>query len=129
MGVRILRGRRFLATDRADTPLVAVVNAHFAEHYWPEQDALGKRFHVGEATGPMAEVVGIAENGKYVWTSEPPLDFVYLPYTQHETPALTVIAESSAPDAATLAPVFARGGAKDRFEYALFECAHHAGFL
>jgi putative ABC transport system permease protein len=105
MGVRILRGRGFLATDRADTPLVAVVNAHFAEHYWPQQDAIGKRFHMGESTGPMAEVVGIAENGKYVWTSEPPLDFVYLPYTQHETPALTVIAESSAPDAATLAPV------------------------
>jgi predicted permease len=105
LGVRILRGRGFLATDRADTPLVAVVNAHFAEHYWPQQDALGKRFHLDGATGPMAEVVGIAENGKYVWTSEPPLNFVYLPYTQHETPALTVIAESSAPDAATLAPV------------------------
>jgi ABC-type antimicrobial peptide transport system permease subunit len=50
-------------------------------------------------------VVGIAENGKYVWTAEPPLDFVYLPYTQHGTPALTVLAESTAPDAATLAPV------------------------
>jgi len=105
MGVRILRGRGFLATDRADTPLVAVVNAHFAEHYWPKQDALGKRFHLDGATGPMAEVVGIAENGKYVWTSEPPLNFVYLPYTQRETPAMTVIAESSAPDAAILAPV------------------------
>jgi len=105
LGVRILRGRGFLATDRADTPLVAVVNAHFAEHYWPQQDALGKRFHLDGATGPMAEVVGIAENGKYVFTSEPPLDFVYLPYTQHESPALTMLAESSAPDAAALAPV------------------------
>ena len=105
MGVRIVRGRGFLATDRADTPPVAVVNAHFAEHYWPKQNALGKRFHLDSATGPMAEVVGIAENGKYVWTSEPPLDFVYLPYTQRERPTLTLIAESSAPDAAALAPV------------------------
>ena len=105
MGVRIVRGRGFLATDRADTPPVAVVNAHFAEHYWPKQNALGKRFHLDSATGPMAEVVGIAENGKYVWTSEPPLDFVYLPYTQRERPTLTLIAESSAPDASALAPV------------------------
>ena len=51
------------------------------------------------------EVVGIAETGKYVWTSEPPLDFVYLPYTQYGTPAMTLLAGSSAPDAATLAPV------------------------
>lgn len=105
MGVRIVRGRGFLVTDRADTPLVAVVNAHFAGHYWPKQNALGKRFHLDSATGPMAEVVGIAEDGKYVWTSEPPLDFVYLPYTQRERPTLTLIAESSTPDAAALAPV------------------------
>jgi putative ABC transport system permease protein len=104
-GVRILRGRGFLATDQADTPLVAVVNAHFAEHYWPKQDALGKRFHLGNATGPMVQVVGIAETGKYVWISEPALDFMYLPYTQHSTGALTLLAESSAPDAGTLAPV------------------------
>jgi ABC-type antimicrobial peptide transport system permease subunit len=30
---------------------------------------------------------------------------MYLPYTQHSTGALTLLAESSAPDAATLAPV------------------------
>jgi predicted permease len=104
-GVRLLKGRGFLETDQAGAPLVAVVNTHFAEHYWPKQDALGKRFHLRDATGPLVEVVGIAETGKYVWIAEPPLDFVYLPYTQHGTRALTVLAESSAPDAATLAPV------------------------
>jgi macrolide transport system ATP-binding/permease protein len=104
-GIRILRGRGFRETDRAGTPLVAVVNTQFAQRYWPKQDALGKRFHLREGTGPMVEVVGIAETGKYVWISEPPLDFIYLPYTQHGTGALTVLAESNTPDAATLAPV------------------------
>ncbi len=104
-GIRLLRGRGFLETDRTDEPLVAVVNAQFAQHYWPKQNALGKRFHLRDATGPLVELVGIAETGKYVWISEPPLDFMYLPYTQHGTRALTVLAESSAPDAATLAPV------------------------
>jgi macrolide transport system ATP-binding/permease protein len=105
LGVRILRGRGFQDTDQAETPLVAVVNTVFAQHYWPEQDALGKRFHLRDATGPLVEIVGIAETGKYVWVAEPPLDFVYLPYTQYGTQALTVLAESSAPDAAALAPV------------------------
>jgi macrolide transport system ATP-binding/permease protein len=104
-GVRILRGRGLLETDGADAPLVAVVNAQFAQHYWPRQDALGKRFHLHEAAGPLVEIVGIAETGKYVWISEPPLDFIYLPYMQHGTRALTVLAESNAPDAAILAPV------------------------
>jgi ABC-type antimicrobial peptide transport system permease subunit len=103
--VRILRGRVFHYTDQAGTPLVAVVNTVFAQHYWPAQDALGKRFHLRDATGPLVEIVGIAETGKYIWISEPPIDFVYLPYTQHGTQAMTVLAESSAPDAAALAPV------------------------
>ena len=104
-GIPILRGRGFLDSDRADTPLVAVANAQFANHYWPNQDALGKRFHLRSATGPLVEIVGIVKTTKYFWIAEPPLDFVYLPYTQDKRPAMTVVAESSAPDAGTLAPV------------------------
>jgi ABC-type antimicrobial peptide transport system permease subunit len=104
-GVGIVRGRGFRDTDLAAAPLVAVVNTQFAQHYWPKQDAIGRRFHLRDATGPLVEIVGIAETGKYVWIAEPPLDFVYLPYTQHGARALTVLAESSAPDAAVLAPV------------------------
>ena len=104
-GIPILRGRGFLDSDRADTPLVAVANAQFANHYWPNQDALGKRFHLRSATGPLVEIIGIVKTTKYFWIAEPPLDFVYLPYTQDKRPAMTVVAESSAPDAGTLAPV------------------------
>jgi macrolide transport system ATP-binding/permease protein len=105
LGIPILRGRGFLDSDRADTPLVAVANAQFASHYWPDQDALGKRFHLRSATGPLVQIVGIVKTTKYFWIAEPPLDFVYLPYTQDKRPAMTVVAESSAPDAGTLAPV------------------------
>jgi predicted permease len=116
----ILRGRGFLESDRSDTPLVAVVNTELANHYWPRHDALGKRFRLRNATGPLVQIVGIAKNAKYFWIAEPPLDFMYLPYTQNNpsgipglsgantggvNAALTLIAESTAPDAATLAPV------------------------
>jgi predicted permease len=105
MGVPILRGRGFLDSDRSDTPLVAVVNEKFANGYWPKQDALGKRFHLRTATGPLVQIVGIAKMAKYFWIAEPPLDFIYLPYTQEKNPGLTIVAETSAPDAASLAPV------------------------
>lgn len=104
-GIAILRGREFLETDRQDTPLVAVVNEQFAHHYWPREDALGKRFHMRSATGPLVEIVGIAKIAKYFWIAEPPQDFIYLPYTQEKLPALTLMVESDALDAATLAPV------------------------
>lgn len=104
-GVRLLRGRGFRETDREGVPRVAVVNAHFAEHYWPRQNAVGKRFHLRDASGPLVEIVGIAETGKYVWISEPPLDFIYLPALQYPVSYLTLVAESRGRNAANLAPV------------------------
>jgi cell division protein FtsX len=58
-----------------------------------------------DAAGPLVQIVGIAETGKYVWIAEPPLDFIYLPSMQYPASHLTLITESSAPDAANLAPV------------------------
>jgi ABC-type antimicrobial peptide transport system permease subunit len=84
---------------------VAVVNSHFADHYWPHQDAIGKRFHLGDAAGPLVQVVGVAETGKYVWVAEPPLDYLYLPYTQYGLTGLKILSESSTADAAPLAAV------------------------
>jgi predicted permease len=104
LDIRIQRGRGFLESDGEDAPLVAVVNDHMARHYWPKGEALGKRFHVETATGPLVEIVGIARNSKYLWIAEPPLDFFYLPYRQHTRSELTLVAESEAQDAATIAP-------------------------
>ncbi len=103
MGIGILRGRGFLESDQADKPLVAVVNEHFANHYWPKSDVLGKRFHLKNAAGPLVQIVGIAKASKHFWIAEPPLDFVYMPYTQTERTAFTLVAESNAPDASTIA--------------------------
>ncbi len=105
MGIPILTGRGFLESDRKDTPPVAVVNEHVANHYWPAGDAVGKRFHLGTATGPVIEIVGVARNSKYTFVSEPPKDFVYLPFRQHPRSTLTLMAESNAREAGTLAPV------------------------
>ncbi len=105
MNTPIQAGRGFFESDREDTPLVAVVNEHMARHYWPQGGALGKRFHLGAATGPAVEIVGIARNAKYAWIAEPPMDFVYLPFRQHPRSQMSLLIESNAPDAATLVPV------------------------
>ena len=47
MGVRVLRGRTFTEDDHAGTQLVLIVNHKFAQHYWPNQDPIGKRLRIG----------------------------------------------------------------------------------
>jgi macrolide transport system ATP-binding/permease protein len=105
MAIPVLQGRGFIESDQANSPMVAVVNEQIAKHYWPKGDALGKRFHLHNATGPLVQIVGIAKNSKYFWIAEPPIDVIYLPYTQHSRSGLTILAESKAPDASTIAPV------------------------
>ncbi len=59
-GIPLLRGRAFNESDTAAAPLVAVVNRTLAEHYWPGQDPIGKRIHIGvpESQTPWITIVG-----------------------------------------------------------------------
>ena len=59
-GIPMLRGRAFNSADRADSPLVVIVNRALAERYWPGQDPIGKRLHIGvpETPLPWMTVVG-----------------------------------------------------------------------
>lgn len=108
MHISILRGRGFLPSDTAKSTLVAVVNQHLADHFWPQQDAVGKRFHLNTASGPLVEVVGIAQQAKYMWITEPPSDFLYLPFSQNQQSTMTLVAQSPTGDASELAPVLRR---------------------
>jgi predicted permease len=105
MHIPILRGRGLLESDKPDSPRIAVVNQHFANRFWPYQNAIGKRFHLQDAKGPLVQIVGIARQAKYIWIAEPPSDFVYLPFSQNQQNAMTLVAESPSSDASGLAPV------------------------
>jgi predicted permease len=95
MGIPILRGRAFSTSDSADSPRVAIVNQQFANHFWPNGDALGKRIRLERATGAPVAIVGIAQTIKYEGTSERPQDFVYLPLSQNPVPRLVLMARTS----------------------------------
>jgi predicted permease len=105
LGVPILRGRALTETDTASSPRVAVVNQTLAEHYWPGQDPIGKRFRLTNANGPAVEIVGVARNGKYLYPGEPPTEFVYFPRRQETSRILTLIASSAGPSATLSAPL------------------------
>ena len=95
LGIPILRGRSFLASDSADAPRVAVINEHFAKHYWPQGDAVGKRIRLDKATGAPVEIVGIAQTIKYQNTFDERMDFVYMPLAQHPVARMVLMLRSS----------------------------------
>jgi putative ABC transport system permease protein len=111
MAVSILRGRGFRETDSTETPKVAVVNEQFAQHYWPGQDAMGKRIQVfdqdknSKNTKDWVEIVGIAKTGKYLWVAEPPTEFIYLPWRQNPRNHMILVAESMGDPSALAAPL------------------------
>jgi predicted permease len=104
MGIPILRGRAFLTTDASDAPRVAIVNAHFAKHYWPGGDALGKHIRLDNSAGVPLEIVGVAETIKYE-TMTDPMDFVYLPLAQHPVARMVLMLRSSGDPLQLVQPV------------------------
>jgi predicted permease len=105
MGIPILRGRSFLRSDTADAPRVAIVNEHFADHYWPGAGAVGKHFRLGGETGVSVEVVGVAPTLKYADTGEKRIDFVYLPLAQHPVARMVLILRSGGDPLQLLTPL------------------------
>ncbi|HYR83316.1 MAG TPA: ABC transporter permease [Terriglobia bacterium] len=95
----LVRGRDFLDVDREGQPLVVIINEAMARRFWPDQDALGKRFRFFGDSEPRT-VVGIVRNAKYVFVGEGPQPMGYTPLEQGYSPAMSlVVRTSSRPDA------------------------------
>ena len=105
MGIPILRGRGFLASDTADAPRVAVVNEQFAKHYWPGADALGKHIRLEGPTGTPVEIVGVAQSIKYGQGFDKTTDFVYMPLAQHPVAKMILLLRSSGDPLQMVKPV------------------------
>jgi hypothetical protein len=66
MGIPLLRGRYIADDDTANSQLVVIVNHEFAQHYWPQQDPIGKRMRLGtlKMNTPWMTVVGEVADAK-----------------------------------------------------------------
>lgn len=63
MGIRVLSGREFEASDDEKSRRVAIVNRAAAKMLWANQEPIGKKFKLGtDDTTGWAEVVGVVED-------------------------------------------------------------------
>ncbi|HKP13009.1 MAG TPA: ABC transporter permease [Blastocatellia bacterium] len=89
LGISVVRGRDFAETDGEKAPQVVIINEVMAKRFWPEQDALGKRFKFfGDPE--YRQVVGIARDVKVTSLTERPRPLVYLPVRQDYPPQVTL---------------------------------------
>src|SRR5437588_1853851 len=104
LGIPILRGRQFDSSDRETSPKVAVINEAAARRFWPNQDAVGKRFKFF-GLDYYVQVVGVAHDAKYGTLGEEATPYMYLPLIQTPSPALTLFFRSSGDPRVALASV------------------------
>jgi len=89
MGIPLLRGRAFTEADKAGRQLVVIVNQKFAQHYWSNQDPIGKRIRIGtpEMQTPWMTVVGEVADVKLSSPDDPTNEQFFTPVDQEEDAA------------------------------------------
>src|SRR5689334_205151 len=85
MNVPLRAGRYFDQRDNAQAIPVAIVNETMARQYWPGENALGRRFKLGDPDdkdAPWIQIVGIAGDVRQMGLDEPVKAEMYFPYEQ-----------------------------------------------
>src|SRR6266403_338541 len=90
LGISLLRGRFLGESDDDKAPKVAVINEASARTYWPNQDALGRRFKRNRAGAPWITVVGIIANARTESLAELGVRQIYLSLYQSESRRLAI---------------------------------------
>jgi len=99
MGIALVRGRDFDATDAPEAPPAVIVNQAFAALQFGEENPVGRRLSFNGAQGPWRTIVGVVGNTKYSTLSEPFLPIVYTPLAQnHETGVVLQVRTAGDPE-------------------------------
>jgi putative ABC transport system permease protein len=110
LGTPLLRGRDLADSDNDDAPGATVINRAMAQHYWPNEDALGKRLVIPAHPERPIFVVGIVADTKHTSLRESFSPEMFVPYTQDAWPSMSimqvVLKSRAAPDTVI-------GGARD----------------
>ena len=84
IGLPLVAGRGFIASDRPESPRVCVVSQTLARRFWGAGNAVGKRISV-DLGKTWTEVVGVAGDVRQHSLDAPPSDQIYVPLTQYPT--------------------------------------------
>jgi len=107
LGISMVRGRSFDDRDNETAPRVIIVDERLAQHFWPNQDPLGRRMYFpGDAKNLLkidehtvwTTVIGIARTLRYesLDGSGAPVGAYYLPNSQEPAGGFTFAVKTTA---------------------------------
>jgi predicted permease len=118
VGIPLLRGRTFTATDRfsaesftdPDLPRpvgVAIINEAMARRYWPTSDPLGSTIFIfdDQSNAAYRTVVGVIADARAASVDSAAEPTVFLPFAQNSGRSLSLVLRSSLPPDQLVAPV------------------------
>ncbi len=95
LGISILQGRNFNASDTPQSPGVVIVNQAMARKYWPDQNAIGRRIRVTTFNGRELEVVGVSADYKVSTVGEGATPYLHYAVAQHPDSGEEIVARTS----------------------------------
>ncbi|MGH9393652.1 MAG: ABC transporter permease, partial [Terriglobales bacterium] len=113
VGMRMLRGRSYLASDTASGPKVVVANQAFARQFYPGGDAIGQTFgYDAQSTGKF-HIVGVVADARVQDPHTPAAPLFYRLLEQSDNPALKLELRTIGEPAALTAAARATAAAVD----------------
>jgi putative ABC transport system permease protein len=103
VGLPLIRGRDFAATDANGSPYVAIVSEDFANRAWPGSDPLGRRVSVTGKQGLFLTVVGVVRESALFGVGERKRAIVFRSHRQFPRARDLALLVRSAGDATALA--------------------------
>ncbi|MBL8206052.1 MAG: ABC transporter permease [Blastocatellia bacterium] len=99
LGIRLIAGRAFNASDTNDRAPVVIINETTARRYWPNETAVGKRLGRPGKDPNWHEIIGVVSDiGFPANLGEPYTRFqAYRPITQSPTNSVTIALRTSTP--------------------------------
>lgn len=107
MGIPLVKGREFTATDATGIRPVAILSETAARRYWPDGNAVGQRFAFSNDIAPWIEIVGVVGAIHNESLDRDPTPDVYLPYRENPylyAPTTMTLVLRTVQDETTLAP-------------------------
>lgn len=105
--IPLLRGREFTDADRMDAAKVVIINKTLNDHFFLNEDPIGKYINLGEdgSQDSLYQIVGVVGDVKYAGLTEPAGDQLYFSYLQQSLGGVLVFMRTSADPEAMKAAV------------------------
>jgi len=108
LGIPLRAGREFTQQDTVGAPGVVLINESMAKRFWPNEQALGKRFQIGSTVdekGEWCTVVGVFADIHHSGLDRPARPLFLRPFSQAGWPFLSIVTKTASAPAGFVAPI------------------------